>query len=153
MASSPEPGTSSRMTITGEPTSLLGGMVQVLNLERFRDHRGSLTPVTFDRLGFDVARTFVVTARPNAVRGGHAHRRVRQVLFRASGIIDVDVSHRGVRARVTLGEDQPAMLIEAGVWAQQTYVGEASTLIVFADGPYDRDDYISGDSGVAAVPS
>lgn len=153
MASIPEPGAPSGMMLSGEPASLLDGMVQVLNLECFRDHRGSLTPVTFDRLGFDVARTFVVTARPDAVRGGHAHRRVRQVLFRASGIIDVDISHRGVRARVTLGEDRPAMLIEAGVWAQQTYVGEASTLIVFADGPYDPDDYISGDHGVAAVPS
>ena len=34
------------------------------------------------------------------------------------------------------------MLLEAGVWAQQTYVGADSTLIVFADGPYDSAEYV-----------
>lgn len=124
-------------------------MVRVLELDCFRDDRGSLTPMTFDDVGFSVARTFVVSAPRDAVRGGHAHRRVRQVLFRASGTIDVEVSHDGTRARITLDEHRPAVLIEAGVWARQTYLDEHSTLIVFADGPYDDDDYVTADAGGA----
>jgi dTDP-4-dehydrorhamnose 3,5-epimerase-like enzyme len=124
-----------------EQTSLLRGRVRVLDLERFRDHRGSLTPLTLDDLGFRVARTFVVSAPRGAVRGGHAHRRVRQVLFRASGTIDVAVSHGGEHARITLDEERPALLIEQGVWAEQTYLDEGATLIVFADGPYDASEY------------
>lgn len=124
-------------------------MVRVLELDCFRDERGSLTPMTFDDVGFSVARTFVVSAPRDAVRGGHAHRRLRQVLFRASGTIDVDVSHGGARARLTLDEHHPAVLIEAGVWARQTYLDDHSTLIVFADGPYDAGDYVSGEAGGA----
>jgi dTDP-4-dehydrorhamnose 3,5-epimerase-like enzyme len=137
---------------TSVPDPLVG-LVRVLELDSFRDHRGSLTPISFDAVGFSVERTFVVSAPTGAVRGGHAHRRVRQVLFRASGRIDVDVSHRGERARITLDEVHPAVLIEPGVWAQQTYVDDHSTLIVFADGPYEASEYVDGDSGGSGVSS
>ena len=136
-----------------EQTSLLEGQVRVLDLECFRDPRGSLTPITLDDLGFSVARTFVVSAPQGAVRGGHAHRRVRQVLFRAAGRIDVAVSHRGEHARITLEEDRPALLIEPGVWAQQTYLDDGATLIVFADGPYEASEYEHGDDVDAEVRS
>ncbi len=153
MASVPESVDAARGSSDAEPALLLGGMVRVLHLDRVRDDRGTLTPMTFDELGFRVARTFVVNAGRDAVRGGHAHRRVRQVLFRASGTIEVEVRHGGGRARITLGEDQPALLIEPGVWAQQTYVGEASALIVFADGPYDSSEYDDEDPSAQVMPS
>jgi len=154
MTSVPEPlGDPSGEEIAVEPATLLDGSVRVLALDRFRDHRGSLTPMTFDDVGFSVARTFVVSAPRGAVRGGHGHRRVRQVLFRASGTIDVDFRHRGEHASVTLDEDRPAVLIEAGVWAQQTYLDDHSTLIVFADGPYDPSEYVDGESEPSVVRS
>lgn len=128
-------------------------MVRVLELDRFDDERGSLVPLTFDHVGFSVARTFVVSAPRGAVRGGHAHRRVRQVLFRASGTIAVEVGLSGVHARVTLDEERPALLIEPGVWAQQTYLDEGSTLIVFADGPYESAEYVPGNADDGAARS
>ena len=138
---------------TAESYDLLGGLVRVLTVDRFRDHRGVLTPLSFDDLGFSVERAFVVNAPLGAVRGGHAHRRVRQLLFRASGSIDVELSHAGLQARTTLDEDRPALLLEPGVWAQQTYLDEGSTLIVFADGPYDSGEYIHGQPSTPAARS
>lgn len=147
MTSVPQPpATRSGAAPAGAPT-LLDGSVRLLELESFRDHRGSLTPITLDDLDFRVTRTFVVNAPLGAVRGGHAHRRVRQVLFRASGTIDVDLRRDGAHARVTLDEHRPAVLLEAGVWAQQTYLEHDSTLIVFADGPYEPAEYAAEDSG------
>lgn len=137
----------------GKPMRLLGGSVRVLELECFRDHRGVLTPIAFADLGFSAARAFVVRAPQGALRGGHGHRRVRQVLFCASGAIDVDLRRGGSQASLRLDEDRPAVLLEAGVWAQQTYVGEDSILIVFADGPYDPADYTTDDSGAEEGPA
>lgn len=128
--------------MSAERTPLLDGMVRVLALERFDDERGSLTPLAFDELGFAVARTFVVNAPKGAVRGGHAHRRVRQVLLRASGSVEVEVRHAGAEARVTLDDACPALLVEAGVWARQTYLDDHAALVVFADGPYDASEYV-----------
>jgi dTDP-4-dehydrorhamnose 3,5-epimerase-like enzyme len=138
------------MSANGGSASPLDGSVRILELDRFRDHRGSLTPLTFDDVGFTVARTFVVSAPRGAVRGGHAHRAVRQVLFRASGSIAVDVRRGGRRARITLDEESPAMLIEAGVWAQQTYLEDGATLVVFADGPYEAAEYSDDEEGTAS---
>ncbi|SFR99298.1 dTDP-4-dehydrorhamnose 3,5-epimerase [Microbacterium sp. cf046] len=127
------------------PLRLLDGAVQILALEQFTDSRGSLTPLTLEEFGFHVARAFVITAPRGAVRGGHAHRRVRQVLFRAGGTIDVDVRRGDETARISLDERHPALLIEAGVWAQQTYRDDGATLIVFADGPYEAAEYTEVD--------
>ncbi|GAA1055553.1 hypothetical protein GCM10017608_29770 [Agromyces luteolus] len=132
---------------------LLDGAVQPLALPRFVDDRGSLTPLQLAELGFAVARTFVVTAPAGAVRGGHAHRSVRQVFLRASGRIDVEFRHRGASSRLTLDEAHPAVLVEAGVWAQQTYLVDGSTLIVFADGGYDRSEYLDYDRGADGAGS
>jgi len=129
------------------PESLLGGAVVPLRLERFADDRGVLTPLLLGELGFALARVFVVTAPAGAVRGGHAHRTVRQLLFRASGRIEVEFRDRGSTARLLLDEEHPAVLVEPGVWAQQTYLGDAATLIVFADGGYDRSEYVDHDRG------
>lgn len=136
-----------------ERTRLLDGMVRVLALDRFDDERGSLTPLTFADLGFEVARTFVVNAPRGAVRGGHAHRGVRQVMFRASGTVEVEVRHGGVEAHVTLDESCPAILVEPGVWARQTYVDDHAALVVFADGPYDAGEYVHGLPDGAGTPS
>ena len=137
-------------TDVGDSTRLLGGSVRLLDLPSFRDHRGVLTPITFDDVGFSAARAFVVNAPLGAVRGGHAHLHVRQILFRASGTIGVDLRHRGASARLTLDGNRPAVLLEAGVWARQTYIAPESTLIVFADGPYDPAEY-SADENSAEV--
>jgi dTDP-4-dehydrorhamnose 3,5-epimerase-like enzyme len=134
-------------------TQLLSGRVRVLEPERFDDERGSLVPLAFDDLGFHVARAFVVNAPAGAVRGGHAHRRVRQLLLRASGTIEVEVRNEGEQARITLDAAQPAMLIEAGVWAVQRYVDDGAALVVFADGPYDPDEYVHTPDDAAETPS
>ena len=148
-----QPGLKSGVPSTAESNELLGGLVRLLTVDRFRDHRGVLTPLSFDDFGFSVERAFVVNAPRGAVRGGHAHRRVRQLLFRASGSIDVEVSHAGLQARIALDEDRPALLLEPGVWAQQTYLDDDSTLIVFADGPYDSGEYIHGEPSTPAARS
>jgi dTDP-4-dehydrorhamnose 3,5-epimerase-like enzyme len=124
---------------------LLDGSVRVLDLETFRDVRGVLTPIDFSGVGFAAARAFVVAAPQGAVRGGHAHLRVRQILLRASGVIEVELRRAGSVDRVILNEDRPAILLEAGVWARQTYLAPASTLVVFADGPYDPAEYSDSD--------
>jgi dTDP-4-dehydrorhamnose 3,5-epimerase-like enzyme len=153
MTSVPEPAGSRTAPAAGRgPALLLDGSVRLLDLESFVDDRGVLTPITFDEFGFNAARAFVVSAPQGAVRGGHGHRHVRQLLFRASGTIEVDLRHAGSQALITLDEHRPAALLEPGVWARQTYVGAESTLIVFADGPYDPAEYVddvSADEGAS----
>jgi dTDP-4-dehydrorhamnose 3,5-epimerase-like enzyme len=128
------------------------GLVRLLALPTLTDHRGNLTPITFADWGFAALRSFVVTAPAGSVRGGHAHRVCRQVLMRVSGVVDVDVRLGDLAETVRLDDSTPAVLVEAGVWARQTYVTDDAALVVFADLPYDPDDYVDADPADSSPP-
>jgi dTDP-4-dehydrorhamnose 3,5-epimerase-like enzyme len=120
----------------------LAGRARLLDLSRHVDERGALVPLTFAEVGFPVARAFVVTAGDGSVRGGHAHAWSRQLLLRVGGVVRVELRTAEERDAVELDERTPALLIEPGVWASQTYLGPDAALVVFSDSAYDPDDYI-----------
>lgn len=117
------------------------GRVALLACPSHVDGRGVLTPVTFADHGFDVVRAFVVTAPEGTERGGHGHRRGRQILMRVRGEIHVELVSGGQRARVVLDAATPALLVEAGIWSRQAYAGPDAALVVFCDTAYDPTDY------------
>lgn len=119
------------------------GLVSVVDLPAHHDSRGVLTTVDLAELGLDVARAFVVAAPDGAVRGGHGHRRTRQLILRVSGVVRVEVRRAGRAAEVTLDESTPAVLIEPGVWSRQTYLGDRPSVVVFCDTAYDPEDYVT----------
>lgn len=120
---------------------LWDGLVTPLTLSSHPDGRGSLTPMTFADHGFEAVRAFVVTAPDGIRRGGHGHRRGRQILMRVLGEVHVDLVSAGRRARIVLDAQTPAVLIEPGVWSRQTYAGHDAALVVFCDTTYDPSDY------------
>lgn len=129
-------------TAGGPARPLLGGRAHLLELARHVDARGELVPLTFADLGFPVARAFVVTAPDGSMRGGHAHAASRQLLLRVRGTIRVELRAVEQAEVVLLDEESPALVIEPGVWATQTYVGDDAALVVFSDAAYDPADYI-----------
>jgi dTDP-4-dehydrorhamnose 3,5-epimerase-like enzyme len=129
-----------------------GGMVHRIRTERFEDVRGVLSAIDLAALGFLPARAFAVAGAAGAVRGGHGHRRGRQILMLVSGLIDVELRDAGEIVRIRLDPDRRALLIEPPVWSRQTFIGEGSAMMVFCDTAYDPDDYILGD-GLTDAPA
>lgn len=121
---------------------LLGGKVTVLDTMSHEDARGILTTLEFGPLAFSAVRAFVVEAPDGAVRGGHGHRRGRQLLLRVSGEIDVELRHGGEVEHMRLDQSNRALMIEAPVWSQQTYSGESPVMVVFSDVAFDPDNYL-----------
>lgn len=127
---------------TRGPRLLLAGRARLLDLVRHVDERGELVPLSFADVDFPVARAFVVAAPDGALRGGHAHAAARQLLLRVRGAIRVELRTAEEADVVVLDEQAPALLVEPGVWATQTYLGDDAALVVFSDAPYDPDDYV-----------
>jgi dTDP-4-dehydrorhamnose 3,5-epimerase-like enzyme len=126
---------------------LPGGRARRVRLEPRTDERGSLLPVEFASLPFEPRRVFVVNGVPvGGVRGGHSHRRGQQLLICVSGSVDVELRDNGSVERVTLDRAGGGLLVEAGVWAEQTYLEAGSVLLVFASEPYDADSYERDDA-------
>ncbi len=128
------------------------GKVRRLQLERFEDERGELTPLDFGALGFPVVRAFIVRGANGAERGGHAHRLGRQILMLASGEVDVELRCRDAVDLIRLDATCRALLIEPRIWSRQTYRGRQASLVVFCDTAYDPEDYITDPSRCGGCP-
>lgn len=122
--------------------SYLGGRVSAYDLPVMDDARGALLALHFSELPISAVRLFCVQAPRGAVRGGHAHRVGNQLLVRIGGHIDVELRSEGLVEQLTLNALGAALLIPAGVWAQQTYRSDEAVLLVLADTPYDPSNYV-----------
>lgn len=132
------------MTSTSPPESWLEGKARRIPLERLSDERGSLLPLDFHALPFAPQRIFVVHEVPvGAVRGRHAHHRSRQLLVRLQGRIEVEMRCLGATARTVLEDSHSGLLLEAGVWAAQTYLEPGSSLLVLASEVFHPSSYIA----------
>lgn len=122
-----------------ELASFFGGRARLYRFSRHTDARGTL--LATDQLPFAPFRAFLVRdVPPGTTRGGHAHTHGQQLLVRLSGRIQVELRAAGEKQFVELNESADALLIEAGVWARQTYLD--AQLLVLASHPYDPASYL-----------
>jgi len=130
-----------------EPRTPSGHRARRIPFRQRDDDRGSLLPIDFASLPFVPCRMFVVhQVPPGTVRGGHAHKRTRQLLVCITGRVDVELRDAGFAETVSLVGADTGLLVEAGVWATQTYVEPDTTLLVLASEPYDIDSYTGHES-------
>ena len=122
----------------GGSRSLLGGRARLIPLVRHTDVRGTLVPLELSSLPFEPRRIFVIgDVEPGTTRGRHAHRHGRQLLVCLAGNIDVELRWHEQSAIVTLEPLDAGLLIEAGVWAAQTYRIPGTVLLGLASEAYE----------------
>lgn len=132
---------------TGEKPPLLDGRVRWLPIPTSAEARGVLRALSGPEFPFAPQRLFVVDRAPAGTRrGGHAHRSNRQIFVCLAGHVDVELRAEGYTASVALASDGPALLVEPGVWAAQTYRDERAMLLVLASEPYDPDGFLQDDA-------
>jgi hypothetical protein len=114
-----------------------------IDLPMFRDARGVLVPVEFEKVvPFSVRRLFWLSEVPaGGVRGGHAHRRCQQFLICMSGLVAVEVFDGDAERIIELGFGQ-ALHIRSGLFSTERFPKEGGLLAVLCDRPYEADDYL-----------
>ncbi len=101
-------------------------------------------PIEFSTLPFQPRRTFVVTdVPPGTTRGGHAHARGQQLLVCVAGAVRVELRSGTAPETVTLDRADRGLLLEAGVWAAQTYEEAGTVLLVLASEPFADVSYLN----------
>ena len=77
-----------------------------------------------------------------AKRGQHAHKKCNQLLCCVSGEIELSCDDGYERISIMLSPNGEAIWVPNGVWAEQTYLKNDSSIIVFCDQSYHELDYI-----------
>ena len=120
-------------------------MAEIVELPVFADaDMGSLGIVEAGKqVDFDIARVFYHFGLPDgAVRGGHAHRKLKQFVICLSGAIDVSVTDASGQCNFILRSPASGLMVPPLSWLDLTSLNEGSTSIVLCSDKYDESDYI-----------
>ena len=92
---------------------------------------------------FEIKRIYYIFDVPKGTqRGGHAHKRLRQLLFCPNGSIEILLTDGVQRASVLLDKPNKGLLIGPGLWRDMLWHTEGAVLCVAASEHYDEADYI-----------
>ena len=73
-------------------------------------------------------------------RGGHAHRRLEQILIAVAGSFAVVLDDGAARRRVRLDDPRVGLHIPPGVWRELDSFTDGAVCVVLASMPYDAAD-------------
>jgi hypothetical protein len=116
---------------------------RVVDLRRIVSPEGSITPVEGDvDVPFPIARVYYLYDVPGGEsRGGHAHKKLQQLLVAASGSLDVTVDDGTHRERFFLNRSYFGLYIPPMVWRELDDFSSGSVCLVLASRHYEADDY------------
>ena len=118
---------------------------EMIELDRHHSRRkGDLSVVqNGSTLPFDVRRVYYLYDVPGGEsRGGHAHRRLWQLILAVGGSFTVTLDDGTVRRSVTLNRPYHGLLVHPGIWRTIDDFSSGAVCLVLASDPYDESEYI-----------
>jgi hypothetical protein len=124
-------------------TGPIGG-ARWLELEKFADPKGALTPVESERhVPFEIRRVFYFYDVPvGERRGAHAHRRQHQAIVCVAGGFDVILDDGAQRQTLRMFEPWRALYVPPLLWAEQVNFYGGTVGLVLASDRFDEADYV-----------
>ena len=118
--------------------------VRLLEIPVIREPRGNLGVLEGGRdLPFEIRRTYWLYDIPaGSHRGGHAHRRLEQVLIALGGSFDVVLDDGVERKTVTLNRPDRGLYLPTGIWRELENFSAGSVCLVLASEHYDETEYL-----------
>ena len=85
---------------------------------------------------------FLYDVPARAERGGHAHKKLRQILVALSGSFEVILDDGQNQVVVQLNQPTQGLSLPPGLWRELRNFSGGSICLVLASEEYDEDDYI-----------
>lgn len=116
----------------------------ILELSKHHHEKGNITVVeNNDTIPFEVKRTYYLYDIPGGEsRGGHAHRKLQQLIIAAGGSFTVTLDDGRVKRTFVLNRPYQGLLIVPGIWRTLDDFSSGSVCLVLASEKYEESDYI-----------
>ncbi len=117
---------------------------KIIQLPKITDPRGNLTVAEeLTNVPFDIRRAYWVYDVPGGEsRGGHAHKRLRQLIVALSGSFHVTLDNGYEQKTYLLNHPWEGLLVETKTWRTLDDFSSGAVCMVLASEPYDAADYI-----------
>ena len=118
--------------------------IKIIDLPKIADPRGNLTVAEgCGEVPFDIKRAYWVYDVPGGEsRGGHAHKRLRQLVVALSGSFTVTLDNGHERRTVLLNHPWQGLVIETNTWRTLDDFSSGAVCLVLASDHFDEEDYI-----------
>ncbi|MBQ8487014.1 MAG: WxcM-like domain-containing protein [Prevotella sp.] len=118
--------------------------ITIIDLPKITDPRGNLTVAEgAGVVPFDIKRAYWVYDVPGGEsRGGHAHKRLRQLVIALSGSFTVTLDNGSERQTVLLNHPWQGLVIETNTWRTLDDFSSGAVCLVLASDHFEEDDYI-----------
>lgn len=119
-------------------------MYRLLEFPAHGDHAGNLAALEKGRdYDFDILRVYYIWGtEKNAIRGRHAHRKLKQIIICLSGSCDFTLDNGKTRETFRLDRPTLGLYVQDFVWREFTNFSPDCIVMVLASEPYDATDYI-----------
>ncbi len=115
----------------------------LLDVPKVHDKRGSLAVIEKDVCPFEIKRVYYLYDVPSdAYRGGHAHKKLKQLIIPLSGSFDITLKDDSRTENVKLNKPNKGLLIVPGIWREIDNFSSGSVCLVLASEYYEESDYI-----------
>lgn len=117
---------------------------RLIELPSVEDPQGDLVFAEGERhVPFSIARAYHVYGVPSdARRGGHAHRRIEQLVTCLSGGFEVAVDDGSRRRAFAMDDPRFALYLPPMIWHDLTDFAADSAYYVLSSGLYDETEYV-----------
>lgn len=116
----------------------------ILPLNKIHNRAGNITIVEGAKnIKFKVKRIYYLYDIPSGeIRGGHAHKKLHQLVVAASGSFNVLLDDGQNKKIVTLNRPDYGLLVVPGIWRELFEFSSGAICLVMASHIYDESDYI-----------
>ena len=117
---------------------------KIITLHTISDPRGNLTVAEENiDLPFDLKRAYWITDVPqDGSRGGHAHKRLTQVLIAVHGSFTVSLDNGKEKKKYLLDKPTEGLFIATEIWRTLDDFSAGAVCLVLASELYDPEDYL-----------
>jgi oxalate decarboxylase/phosphoglucose isomerase-like protein (cupin superfamily) len=116
---------------------------KIIDIPKINNKSGNIGVIENKTIPFDVKRVYYLFDIPSgAKRGGHAHKKLKQVLIAISGSFDVVLKDGKSKETITLNRPDKGLLIENNIWRELENFSSGSVCLVLASEEFSEDDYI-----------
>jgi len=119
-------------------------MAKIIELPTFKDNRGKLTVIE-NLFDFSIKRVYFIYNCDDSLRGGHSHKKTKQVLISVHGSCNVRIHNKEGWKHEILNSASKALYLAAEDYHTMDKFSDDCVLLVLASEYYSTDDYIDED--------